>query len=67
MPTTLSKSDVLKAVEELPDEELSIEDIVQRLLVLKKVKAGLAESGQGVPQSDVVASFQKPQSERSWT
>lgn len=60
MPTTLSKEDVLKAVQDIPNEEVSIEEIVQRLLVLKKVKAGLAESGQGIPQSDVVASFEKP-------
>jgi len=66
MPTTLSKADVLKAVKALPDEDLSIEDIVQRLLVLKKVKAGLAQSGRGIAQRDVVESFQKPQEERPW-
>ena len=36
MPATLSKADVLKAVETVPDEDLSIQDIVERLLVLKK-------------------------------
>jgi hypothetical protein len=61
----------LKAVEELPDEGLSIDkasidEIVQRLLMLKKVKAGLAESGQGIPQRDVVVSFRKPKSEHPW-
>ncbi len=38
MPATLSKADVLKAVEELPDENFALEDLIERLIVIHKVR-----------------------------
>jgi hypothetical protein len=59
MPTTLTKADVLKAVEELPEEGITLEDVIERLIVLRKVQAGLEESGQGISQDRVVEEFKK--------
>lgn len=66
MPATLSKADVLKAVEELPDEGIALEDVIERLLVIHKVRTGLEQAGQGIPHADVVEEFKKPRSERRW-
>jgi hypothetical protein len=66
MPDTLTKADVLKAVAALPDDGITLEDIIERLLVVRKVQAGLAQQGQGVPHDEVVAAFKKPPAERSW-
>ncbi len=66
MPATLSKADVLKAVEELPDEGIALEDVIERLIVLRKVQAGLEQTGQGLPHAEAVEEFKKPRSERRW-
>ena len=65
MPTTLFRDDVLKVVQGLPDEA-SIDDVIERLILLRKVNAGLAQEGQGVPQSAARAEFAKPRAERDW-
>ena len=44
----LSKADVLKAVNELPDEGFALEDVIERLVVLHKVRTGLEQEGQGL-------------------
>ena len=44
MPATLSKADVLKAVEELPDENFALEDLIERLIVIHKVRTGLEKA-----------------------
>ena len=67
MPATLSKADVLKAVEELPDEDIALEDVIERLLVLRKVRTGLEQAGQGLPHAEVVEEFKKPRDERRWS
>jgi hypothetical protein len=64
MPDTLTKADVLKAVAALPDDGITLEDVIERLLVVRKVQAGLAQQGQGVPHDEVVAAFKKPPAER---
>jgi hypothetical protein len=66
MPATLSKSDILKAVEELPDEGIALEDVIERLVLLRKVQTGLQEVGQGISHNRVVEEFKKPRHEREW-
>jgi len=66
MAATLSKADVLKAVEELPDEGIALEDVIERLIVLRKVRAGLEEAGQGISHDRVVEEFKKPKHKREW-
>lgn len=66
MPATLSKSDVMKAVEELPEENIALEDVIERLIVLHKVRTGLAEEGQGIPHAEVVRQVKKPRDKRAW-
>ena len=66
MSATLSKADVLRAVEELPDEGITLQDVIERLVVLRKVRAGLEQEGQGIPHAEVVEEFKKPRDERRW-
>ena len=66
MPASLSKADVIKAVEELPDENFALEDIIERLIVIHKVRTGLEQEGQGIPHAEVVKQFKKPRNERQW-
>ena len=64
MPATLSKADVLQAVSELPDEGFALEDVIERFVMLYKVRTGLAQEGQGLAHADVVAEFKKPRNQR---
>lgn len=66
MPAMLSKTDVMKVIEELPDENIALEDVIERLIVLHKVRTGLAQEGQGVPHAEVVRQFKKPRDQRTW-
>lgn len=66
MSATLSKADVMKAVEELPDENIALEDLIERLIVIHKVRTGLEQAGQGIPHTEVVKQFRKPRNERQW-
>ncbi len=66
MSATLSKADIIKAVEDMPDEDFALEDIIERLIVIHKVRTGLAEQGQGIPHAEVVEQFKKPRNERQW-
>ena len=66
MPATLSKAEVLKAVEELPDENIVLEDLIEHLIVIHKVRTGLGQTGQGIPHSEVVEQFKKPRDQRQW-
>lgn len=66
MPATLSKADVIKAVEELPDGDIVLEDLIEHLIVIHKVRTGLAQAGQGIPHAEVVKQFKKPRNERQW-
>jgi len=61
MPATLSKADVLKAVEGLPDEE----PLKMSSNVL--VQTGLEEDVRAIPHDRVVEEFAKPRDEREWT
>ena len=66
MPATLSKADVIKAIEELPDENIVLEDLIERLIVIYKVRTGLEQAGQGIPHAEVVKQFKKPRNQRQW-
>ena len=66
MPATLSKSDVVEAVDKLPEGDVELEDIVDRLILLHKVQTGLREEGQGLSQKEAREQFEKPYKERSW-
>lgn len=66
MPATLSKSEILRALEDLPDEEIALEDVIERLILLKKVRSGLDQAGEGIPYEEVKEQFNKPPEERTW-
>ena len=66
MPATLSKSDVVEAVGKLPEGDVELEDVVDRLILLHKVKTGLCEEGQGLAPEEARKQFEKPREERSW-
>lgn len=66
MPATLSKAEILKAVQELPDENIALEDVIERLVVIHKVLIGLEQRGQGIPHDEVEAEFAKPRDHRRW-
>lgn len=65
MPPVQSKADIVRLVQSLPDEA-SLDDVIERLILLRKVNVGLSQEGQGVPQSAAEAEFCKPRQERSW-
>ncbi len=56
MEATLSKTDVLKAIQELPDGDVSIDDAVMRLILLNDVRTGLDQmiSGEDLLTQDEV-------------
>lgn len=65
MPAVQSKADIVRLVESLPDEA-SLDDVIERLILLRKVNVGMSQQGQGVPQSVAEAEFRKPRRDRSW-
>ena len=46
MPASFSKPQIVKAVEDLP-EDATVEDAIERLLFLRKVQKGIAQSESG--------------------
>ncbi|PSQ75522.1 MAG: hypothetical protein BRD33_04050 [Bacteroidetes bacterium QH_6_63_17] len=66
MPATLSKSEIFRALDDLPDEEIALEDVIECLILLKKVRSGLDQEGEGVPHDDVKQQFKKSPEERTW-
>lgn len=65
MPAVQSKEDIVRFVQALPDET-SLDDVIERLILLRKVSIGLGQEGQGITQSAAEAEFRKPRQERSW-
>ncbi|MEM9998119.1 MAG: hypothetical protein AAF809_10505 [Bacteroidota bacterium] len=65
MPAVQSKEEIVRLVQGLPDDT-SLDDVIERLILIRKVNTGLAEAGQGMPQSAAEAEFRKPRQERSW-
>ncbi len=66
MPATLSKAEIIKTVERLPEGDIALEDIVERLILLHKVQTGLREEGQGISQEEARKQFEEPHDQRSW-
>ena len=65
MPAVQSKDDIIRIVQALP-EETSLDDVIERLILLRKVNIGLSQHGQGLAQSEAEAEFRKPRAERLW-
>ena len=66
MPATLSKSEILRALEDFPEEEIALEDVIERLILLKKVRSGLDQTDEGIPHGEVKQQFEKPPDQRTW-
>ena len=67
MPQATTKARIVRAVEDLP-EDATIEDAIERLVVLHKVERGLAEarSGEGLmTQDEVEAHFAERRAARA--
>ena len=60
MPTSLSKPDIVRAVSELPDNA-TVEDAMERLLLLSRVAEGLdqAERGETTSHAEVVRQMEE--------
>ncbi|NBB87132.1 MAG: hypothetical protein GVY12_13070 [Bacteroidetes bacterium] len=67
MPAKITKGQIVKAVADLP-EDATVEDAMERLILLSKVEQGLeqARRGETIPHADVkrrmearIASWQK--------
>ena len=60
MPATITKSDIVRAVSELPDDA-TLDDAFERLFVLHKIERGLkdAEEGKTMTQAEVEAYFRQ--------
>ena len=65
MPAVQTKEDVLRVVQALPNAT-SLDDVIERLILLRKVNVGLSQEGQGIFQSEAETEFRKPRAERSW-
>ena len=65
MPAIQSKDDIVRVVQSLP-EGATLDDVIERLILLRKVNVGLEQQGQGLRQSEAEAEFRKPRQERSW-
>lgn len=54
MPTTTAREQVLEALQDLPDGA-TFDDASERLVLLAKIDAGLAEldAGKGIPHEEV--------------
>ncbi|MEM1043608.1 MAG: hypothetical protein AAGI91_13380 [Bacteroidota bacterium] len=65
MSAIQSKADIVRIVQSLPDGT-SLDDVIERLILLRKIEVGLAQEGQGIPQAEAEAEFHKPRQDRSW-
>ena len=66
MPSTITKSDIVRAVSDLPDDA-TLDDAFERLFVLHKIERGLrdAEEGKTMTQAEVEAYFRRRRAERA--
>ncbi|CAN5560900.1 hypothetical protein BH23BAC4_BH23BAC4_09620 [soil metagenome] len=65
MPAVQSKAEIVRLVQSLPDE-VSLDDVIERLILLRKVNVGLAQQGEGITQDKAESEFRRPRAERSW-
>ena len=61
----LDKAEVIAALSGLPDK-VSAEDIIDKVLFMKRLEIGLreAEAGNGIPHEEVMAKFKEWKKER---
>lgn len=54
MPTPNTRERILEVLQDLPDNA-TLDDAIERLILLAKIEAGLAEldAGQGIPHDEV--------------
>lgn len=66
MPQVITKSDIVRAVSELPDDA-TLDDAFERLFVLHKIERGLreAEEGTTLTQAEVEAHFRQRRASRT--
>lgn len=66
MPQAITKTDILRAVSDLP-EDATLDDAFERLFVLHKIEQGLkdAEEGRTMTQEEVEAYFRQRRTSRS--
>ncbi len=65
MPAVQSKGEIVHLVQSLP-EGTSLDDVIERFILIRKVNMGFAQEGHGVPQPKAKAEFRKPRQKRSW-
>lgn len=60
MPQTITKSDIVRAVSDLP-EDATLDDAFERLFVLHKIEQGLKDAAEGrtMTQDEVEAYFRE--------
>ena len=65
MPQTITKTDIVRAVSDLPDNA-TLDDAFDRLFVLHKIEQGLRDGQEGntMTQAEVEAHFRKRRSQR---
>jgi hypothetical protein len=66
MPATISKDDIQRILREMSTEEMDLDEFVERVILLSKVRSGLNQENQGIAHADVVKEFEKPRRERRW-
>jgi predicted transcriptional regulator len=59
MQTPQIKSAIIRAIEDLPEDDATVEDVMERLYFLAKIERGLeqAESGETVSHAEIKARF----------
>jgi predicted transcriptional regulator len=60
METSQTKSEIIRAIQDLP-EDATLEDAMERLYFLSKIERGLeqSESGQTISHAEIKARFQR--------
>ena len=60
MSPTIAKTQIVRALSDLPDDA-TVEDAIERLLLLSKVEEGLSQArrGETVPHAEVVQEMEK--------
>ncbi|GMQ80819.1 MAG: hypothetical protein BMS9Abin05_0248 [Rhodothermia bacterium] len=66
MPSTISKSDIQKVMREMSADDMNLDDFIERIVLLSKVRTGLDQKGQGISQEEAMREFGKPRADRKW-
>ena len=66
MPATISKADIQKVIREMPSDDMNLDDFIERVILLSKVRSALEQEGEGISQAQVIQEFKKPRNERKW-